>query len=72
MEIASLLIEKGCDVNHVNEKDLKKSEAISPEMVEATFGPTPLRNVLGFGDGTFDHEKLKQITDKANKLCGLE
>ena len=40
-------------------------------MMAATFGPTPIRNVLGFGDGTFDHEKLRQLTDKANKLIGL-
>ncbi len=58
--------------NHVNDKkEVKKSEAISPEMVEATFGPTPLRSVLGFGDGSYDHEKLKEVTDKANKICGL-
>ena len=58
--------------NHVNDKkDLKKGEAVSPEMMAATFGPTPIRNVLGFGDGTFDHEKLRQLTDKANKLIGL-
>jgi len=56
---------------HVNDKTVtERSEAISQEMVDATFGPTPLRAVLGFGDGTIDHEKLKEITDKANELFG--
>lgn len=70
--LAALLKPAIDSFRHVNDrKDLKKGEAVSAEMMEATFGPTPLRNVLGFGDGTFDHEKLRQITDKANKLCGL-
>ena len=57
---------------HVNDKTLtERSEAISQEMVDATFGPTPLRAVLGFGDGTIDHEKLKEITDRANEMFGL-
>ncbi len=57
---------------HVNDKTVgERSEAISQEMIDATFGPTPLRSVLGFGDGTIDHQKLREITDKANDLFGL-
>ncbi len=57
---------------HVNDKPVgERSEAISQEMIDATCGPTPLRAVIGFGDGTIDHEKLKEITDKANAMFGL-
>lgn len=43
------------------------SEAISKEMQERTFCEAPLRNVLGFGDGTVSAEMIAQIVDQLNE-----
>ena len=70
-ELVKPVIDSQKHVNDKKKKDTPRSEAISDEMIEESFGYTPLRSVLGFGDGTFDHEKLKSVTDKANGLFGL-
>ncbi len=53
---------------HVHEKKETKSEAISDEMQEASQKTSPLRCVIGFGEGDFDHERLRQIITAAQKI----
>ena len=60
------LIKKSCsDMNllKVNKDDLTQ------EMIDATFGSSPLRSVFGFGEGDFDHEKLAEILKAAEKTA---
>lgn len=55
---------------HKEKKDRpKSSEAISEKMEQEMLGFSPLRSVISFGDGEYDHEKLaKAIKAMQNKL----
>ena len=54
---------------HSHEEKRETSEAITQEMIDATFGSSPLRSVFGFGEGDFDHEKLAEILKAAEKTA---
>jgi beta-glucosidase len=55
---------------HKEKKDRpKSSEAISEKMEQEMLAFSPLRSVISFGDGEYDHEKLaKAIKAMQNKL----
>gem|GEM_PF-1740153 len=44
------------------------AEAISPEMQAAMFAEMPLRNLLGFSDGSITSDDLNKAIDEMNKL----
>lgn len=47
---------------HVDKKDKSKgTEAISDKMIEEMLRFSPLRGVISFGDGEYDHEKLAKV-----------
>ena len=47
---------------HADKKDKNKgSEAISDKMIEEMLRFSPLRGVISFGDGEYDHEKLAKV-----------
>ncbi len=53
---------------HVHEKKETRSEAISAEMDASSLDSSPLRTVIGFGEGDFDHERLRRIIQEAKKI----
>ncbi len=67
-ELAPLLKPVMDSHKHVHQKKETRSEAISAEMDEASFGISPLRSVISFGEGDFDHEKLKKLLEEAKRI----
>ena len=61
------LLDSCAHVHEKKDKAVEKGDAVSQEMMDATFNTSPLRSVFGFGEGDFDHEKVAEIIHAAQE-----